>query len=135
MPDYLGKNGTKGYTESIVLPLSDETSDLETGDAVYSFFLPYNLTVDKIYASLNTQCAGSSVIVDIKRSGMSIFDTQKIEVPTNSDMNTVQPDYSTGLYFPQFSKIVFNIDQVGSTTAGQGLKVMLIGHRTVDTEF
>lgn len=131
---YLGKKGTKGYTESIVLPLSDETSDLTTGDAVYTFFLPYECTIDKIYASLNTTCAGADVQVDILKNGTSIFDTSKLTVPTNSNMNTVQPDYDSGLVLAEFSRIQFNIDQIGSTTAGQGLKVMFILHRTVDTE-
>ena len=132
---YLGKNGTKGYTESIVLPISDESTDLTTGDSVYTFFLPYSCTVDKIYASVNGQCAGSSIQVDILKNGTSLFDSSKLTVPTNSDMNTVQPDYDSGVVLAAFSKMTFNIDQIGSTAAGYGLKVMFILHRTVDTEF
>ena len=131
---YLGKLGTEGFSESIVLPISDETTDLTTGDGVYTFFLPYSITIDKIYGSLNSQCGGSSVIVDIQKNGTSLFDTQKLEIPTNSDMNTVQPDFNTNLVLEAFSRISFNIDQVGSGVAGYGLKVMIIAHRTVDTE-
>ena len=131
---YLGKNGTKGYTESIVLPISDESTDLTTGDSVYTFFLPYSCTIDKISGSLNGVCAGSSVQVDIQRNGTSIFDTSKLTIPTNSDMNSSQPDFDNNLVLPAFSRITFNIDQIGSTTAGYGLKVMFILHRTVDTE-
>ena len=131
---YIGKLGTKGYTESIVLPISDETSDLTTGDSVYTFFLPYAITIDKIYGSLNSHCGGSSVLVDIQKNGTSLFDTQKLEIPTNSDMNTVQPDFDSNLVLDAFSKITFNIDQIGSGVAGYGLKVMIIAHRTVDTE-
>ena len=132
--DYLGKYGTKGFTESLVIPLSDETSDLTTSDGVYTFYLPYALTIDKMYLSLNTESAGANVIVDCARNDVSIFDSSKLEVVQGNNISTSQPDYSNPTVFPIGSKMSFNIDQIGSSSAGAGLKVMIHGHRTVDTE-
>jgi len=132
---YIGKNGTKGYTESLVIPLSDETSDLTTGDGVYTFYLPYDLTIDKMYLSLNTQCAGADVIVDVQKNGTTMFSSSNsYKVAQGTNISTTQPDFTNNTYFPIGSKMSFNIDQIGSSTAGAGLKVMIHGHRTVDTE-
>lgn len=132
---YLGKTGTKGFSESLVIPLSDESSDLTIGDGVYTFYLPYDLTIDKMYLSLNTISSGADVVVDVQKNGSSIFNTSNsFKVVQGNNISTTQPDYNTNLYFTIGSKMSFNIDQIGSTTAGQGLKVMIHGHRTVDTE-
>ncbi|ANS03419.1 triple helix repeat-containing collagen [uncultured Mediterranean phage uvDeep-CGR2-KM19-C269] len=132
--DYLGKYGTKGFTESLVIPLSDETSDLTTADGVYSFYLPYALTIDKMYLSLNSTCAGADVEVDCQRNGTTIFDTDRLVVAQGTNISTLQPDFANPTVFAIGSKMSFNIEQIGSTTAGAGLKVMIHGHRTVDTE-
>ncbi len=132
--DYLGKYGTFGFSESLVIPLSDETSDLTLSDGVYTFYLPYALTIDKMYASLNSTCGGANVIVDCQLNGTSIFDSSKLTVIQGNNISTSQPDYSNPTVFPIGSKMSFNIDQIGSSTAGAGLKVMIHGHRTVDTE-
>lgn len=132
--DYLGKYGTKGFSESLVIPLSDETSDLTTSDGVYTFYLPYFLTIDKMYLSLNTESAGANVIVDCAKNGVSIFDTTKLEVAQGDNVSLSQPDFSNPTVFRLHDKMSFNIDQIGSSQAGAGLKVMIHGHRSVDTE-
>ncbi len=132
---YIGKNGTKGYTESLVIPLSDETSDLTTGDGVYTFYLPYDLTIDKMYLSLNSQSVGADVIVDVQKNGSTMFQSSNsFKVVQGNNVSTSQPDFTSNTYFPIGSKMSFNIDQIGSSTAGQGLKVMIHAHRTTDTE-
>jgi hypothetical protein len=133
--DYLGKYENKGWTESLVIPLSDETTSLTTGDEVYTFYLPYDLTILKMYLSINEASVGQAVKVDVLKNDVSMFTTVgSFKVTQNLNVSSAQPDFSALTYFAAGSKMSFNIDQVGNTNAGAGLKCMIIGHRTVETE-
>lgn len=116
--------------EAIMACVGDESTPLTTGNRKYTLRLPYNLKLSQIKASLGTGPSGASVVVDVNKNGASILST-KLNISagqTSSVTSTPLPVFSdTNL--PVESEISIDIDQVGSSTAGAGLKVWLIGNR------
>ena len=123
--------------------LSDETSILTTGTKL-TCRLPNTFTITQVFLNCSTAPTGAAIIVDITDDGTSIFD--------NGTNNGVRPSIAagaktnsgTGFAFAQGgaaatgacnivsdSELVFEIDQVGSTVAGKGLKISFKGYNTI----
>tara|TARA_R110002020_G_C16317689_1_gene774461 strand:+ start:6618 stop:6998 length:381 start_codon:yes stop_codon:yes gene_type:complete len=118
--------------QSFTISLSDETSDLETGTAVTYFRLPFGFTLLEIpRASVSTAPVGSTVIVDINVSGSTILSTKlSIDASEKTSTTAATPAVLSSKVFADDVDITFDIDQVGSSTAGKGLKCTLIGMQT-----
>ena len=107
---------------------SDETSDLSTGTSKITFRMPYDFILSEVRASVNTAPTGSTIIVDINESGSTILST-KLTIDASEKTSTtaataaVISDSSLG----DDNEITVDIDQVGSTVAGTGLKLTFIG--------
>lgn len=117
-------------TESFIIACSDETSDLTTGTAKATFRMPYAFTLTDVRASVGTAPVGATVTVDINESGTTILST-KITIDASEKTSTTaatQPVISDSALADD-AEITIDIDQVGSSTAGAGLKVTLIGTR------
>lgn len=116
------------YTFTVAV--SDETTDLTTGTAKLTFRMPYAMMLTAVRASVTTAPVGSTLVVDINESGTSILST-KLSIDageTTSTTATTQPVISDA-NLADDAEITIDIDQVGSSTAGAGLKVTLIGTR------
>lgn len=125
-----GGGGGGSSTESFVIAASDETTDLTTGAAAVTFRMPYAFTVTDVRASVGTAPAGSSIEVDVNEAGSSILSTVvSIDAgdKTSEDAGT-QPVISDGA-IAEDAEVTIDIDAVGSSTAGAGLKVYLIGEQ------
>jgi hypothetical protein len=127
-----GSGGTAGIVGDIGFACSDEITDLTTGLRL-TFHAPYSLDISQIKLSCNSPPLGSNLIVDIKDNGTSIF-TDKPFVPDGAEIEssvytlTSAPDpYVLNVD----NEVTVFIDQVGSTSAGRGLKVWLLGNKTV----
>lgn len=118
------------FQESFIVGLSNETSDLEAGSEKISFRVPFNFLLQEIRGSLNVASTGSSVIVDLNVDGNSILSTPlSIDAgELTSTTASVLPVFSSSL-IPDDSRVSLDIDQIGSTTAGAGLKITLSGRR------
>ena len=118
----------------MIIPLSDESSFLVSQEGVYSFSMPYEFHIDKIYLMCNTAPLDADIIVDLNVNNLSIMTIlPKIEDgDTNSDDGSTNPSFFTGKEkITALTPITIDIDQVGvSGTEGKGLKMMLIGHRS-----
>jgi len=130
---FLGRT-TEGFTESLIIPLSDEVTDISVAGGVYNFFLPYTCTIDSIRISLNGQCSGTDVIVDVNADGTSLFTNTRVHLPAGNNVSLVQPDFEQDTKLDAFTRIDFDIDQVGSVVSGYGLKAMIILHKSTDIE-
>ena len=110
--EFLGQN-TKGVQEQMIIPLSDESSFLDSLEGVYSFSFPYEFHIDKVYLMCNTAPLDADIIVDLNVNSVSIMTIlPRIEDnDLNSDLGSTSPSFVTG-------------------TEGKGLKKMLIGHRS-----
>ena len=121
---------TANTPESFVVACSDETSDLTTGQKTI-FRIPYGFVLTAVRASVTTAPTGSGMIIDIEQNGASILSTLiTIDAgETSSTQAATSPVISTATLIDT-AQISFDIDQIGSTNSGQGLKVYLIGSKS-----
>ena len=121
--------------QSFVVALSAETGDLETGTGVTYFRLPFGFTLTELpRASVSTAPVGSVLTVDINigaTSPATILSTKlTIDASEKTSLSASTPCVLSSSVFNYDDIVSFEIDGVGSSTAGVGLKVELIGIRT-----
>jgi len=119
-----------GASAELVIACSDETTNLTTGTAKVTFRMPYAMTLSSVRSSVNTAPTGSTLIVDINEAGSTILST-KLSIDASEKTSTTAASAAvisdTGL--ADDAEITIDIDQIGSTVAGKGLKVVLKGTR------
>lgn len=115
----------------LVLAVGDETTDLTTGNAKLTFRLPDGITLTEVRASVNTAPVGSTIIVDVNEAGSTVLST-KVTIDASEETSTTAatPAVISDATLADDAEITIDIDQVGSSTAGKGLKIILIGTRT-----
>lgn len=108
--------------------LSDELSDLTITVGALTFRMPCAMTLTEVRASCNTAPTGAKITVDIKENGTSILSTKLTIDATQTTSTTASvPVVISDSNLTDDSIITANIDGVGSTVAGTGLKLWLIG--------
>jgi hypothetical protein len=111
-------------TLCLIIACSDETSDLTTGTAKVTFRAPYAMTVTAVKANVNTAPAGSTIIVDINEEGTSILGTKlSIDASEKTSVTAASAATITDSTIANDAEMTIDIDQIGSSTAGKGLKV------------
>lgn len=130
------KSGTLATLDDIGMPIeiglacSDETTAITTGTAKVTFRMPCAITLTSVRANVNTAPVGSTIIVDINKGGTSILSTKlSIDASEKTSATAAIPAVISDSALADDSEITIDLDQVGSTTAGKGLKVWLIGTR------
>ena len=88
------------------------------------------MTLTKVKASVNTAPTGASIIVDINEAGSTIFSTQSNRPTIAASGTTANAAGINDTALADNALITFDIDQVGSSAKGKGLKVTLYGYRT-----
>lgn len=117
--------------DAITVALSDETTDLTTGTAKLTMRMPYAMTLTEVRANVNTAPVGATVTVDINEGGTTILSTKlTIDASEKTSTTAATAAVISDAALADDAEITFDIDQVGSSTAGKGLKVTLIGYRT-----
>jgi hypothetical protein len=118
-------------TESLVIACSDETTALTAGTAKVTFRMPYAFTLSAVRASVTTAPTGSVLTVDINESGTTILSTKlTIDASEKTSTTAATPAVISDGSLADDAEMTIDIDGVGSTIAGAGLKVYLIGTRT-----
>ena len=117
--------------EHIIIACSDETTALAAGTAKVTFRMPYAFTLSAVRASVSTAPTGSVLTVDINEGGSTILST-KITIDDGEKTSTTAatPPVISDASLADDAEMTIDIDGVGSTVAGTGLKVTLIGRRT-----
>ena len=119
-------------TTSFVVACSDETTALTTGTKV-TFRLPYAYTITEVRASLTTAGTGANLVtLDFEQNGTSILST-KITIDASELTSTTaaaQPVISTSALTDD-AAIDCDIDQIDSGGVSAGLKMYLIGYKTL----
>ena len=117
--------------QSFVIAASDETSDLSTGTNKVRFRMPYAFTLTAVRASVNTAPVGSTLTVDINEAGSTILSTKiTIDASETTSVTSATAPVISDSSLADDAIIGIDIDQIGSSTAGAGLKVTLIGYKT-----
>ena len=114
--------------ETFVISMSDETTALTTGIKA-TFYMPYAFTITEVQASVTTAPTDATLIVDIHEAGTTIMATNKLDILTTATLDDGTATVSDTTIAAD-AKLEFEIDQIGSTVAGAGLKVTIIGTRT-----
>jgi hypothetical protein len=119
-----------GTPAELVIACSDETTDLTTGTAKVTFRMPYAMTLSSVRASVNTAPTGSTLIVDINEGGSTILSTKlSIDASELTSTTAATAAVISDTALADDAEVTIDIDQIGSTIAGKGLKVVLKGVR------
>lgn len=119
-----------GFPVEIGVAVSDEATDLTTGTAKLTFRMPYAMTLTGVRANVNTAPTGATIIVDINESGSTILSTKlSIDATEKTSTTAASAAVISDSALADDAEITIDIDQIGSTIAGKGLKVWLIGTR------
>ncbi len=123
----------QGNQESFIIAVGDETTALTTGLAKVTFRTPYAFTVTGIRASVTTAATGAVLLtVDVHESGTTIMACDKLVFDASELTTTTAatPPVVTDTALADDAQMTIDIDLVGCTIAGAGLKVTIIGNRT-----
>lgn len=119
------------YTEVLERAISDEVTNLTTGTAKLTFRMPFGFVLTGIRASVNTAPVGAAIQVDVNEGGVSIFSTPlTIDDGEKTSVTAATPAVISDATLADDAEITVDIDTVGSTTAGKGLKLVMLGYRT-----
>ena len=117
--------------EVLVVACSDETTDITTGTAKVTFRMPFAMTLTEVRATVTTAPTGAALIVDINEGGASILSTAlSIDASEKTSTTAATPAVISDSALADDAEMTIDFDQVGSTIAGTGVKVYLIGTRT-----
>ena len=101
-----------------------------TGTAKVTFRTPHAMTLTEVRASVNTAPVGSTIIVDINEGGSTILSTKlTIDASEKTSKTAAVAAVISDTALADDAEMTIDIDQIGSSTAGKGLKVWLIGYR------
>lgn len=114
-------------TDVWIIACSDETTDLTTGTAKVTFRAPYAATVTGVKASLTTAATGANLVtVDINEAGVSILSTLiTLDASETTSTTAATAPVISDSAIADDAEITIDLDQIGNTTAGQGLKVYI----------
>ncbi len=117
---------------SFVCACSDEDSDLTTGTKL-TFRMPYAYTITEVRASLTTAATGGTLLtVDINEAGSTILSTKiTIDASETTSTTATTPPVISDSSLADDAEITIDIDAIGSTNTGKGLKVYIIGNKTL----
>ena len=116
--------------EAFTVAVSDETTAPTAGTAKITFRMPFAMVLTAVRASVKTAPTGAMIIVDVNEAGVSIFSTAlSIDASEKTSVTAAVPAVISDANLADDAEITIDIDQVGSTVAGAGLKVTFIGYR------
>jgi len=93
--------------------------------------MPYAFTITEVRASVTTAPTGAVLTVDINETGATILSTKlTIDVSEFTSTTAAAAAVLSDTALADDAEITIDIDTIGSTVAGAGLKVTLVGYRT-----
>jgi hypothetical protein len=126
--DGVAIDGTTIYGQDwFVIAVSDESTNLATGPNKVYFRMPYAGTLLAVRASVNTAPTDANIEVDINEDGSPLLSTiLSIDESEKTSTTAAVPAVISGTgALTDDAEITIDIDQVGSTIAGKGLKVYM----------
>ena len=120
-------------TESFMMACSDETTALTAGTNKVKFRMPYAFTVTEVRASLSTAGTGAQLVtVDINESGTSILSTKiTIDATETTSVTAATAPVISDTSLADDAEMTVDIDLIDTGGVSKGLKVSIIGHKTV----
>ena len=119
-------------TLSFIVSLTAEDGDATVADDLAQIRMPFAFELTAVRAFCNTAPTGANLQFDIEEAGSTILST-KIEIDATEKTSTTAttPCVLNDTTLANDAIISFNCDQIGSTLAGAGVKLVLIGYEIV----
>jgi len=119
-------------TLSFIVSLTAEDGDLTVADNLAQIRMPFAFTLSEVRAFVNEAPVGAALTFDITEAGSTVLSTLiTIDVTEKTSESAATPPVISDTALADDSIIGFNCDVIGSSTAGAGGKIMLIGYQTV----
>jgi hypothetical protein len=117
---------------ALMVECGDETTALTVGDGKRTLRMPHAMTLTSVRASVTTAPTGAALLLDIRESGSTILSTAlSIDASEKTSVTAATPAVISDSALADDAEISVDVDQIGSSVAGAGLKVWLIGTRAV----
>lgn len=127
-----GKLNKSSVPCEFIIACSDETTAITVGTGKATFRVPYAFTLTSVKSCVTTAPTGSTIIIDINENGSSILSTKlSIDASEKTSTTATTAAVISDSSIADDAEITIDFDQVGSTIAGTGIKVTLIGTRSV----
>ena len=119
-------------TTSFVIACGAEDAALTTGTKV-TFRLPFAFTVTEVRASLTTAGTGANLVtLDFEQNGTTILSTKiTIDASELTSTTAATPPVISTSALTDDASIDCDVDQIDSGGASKGLKMYLIGYKTL----
>jgi uncharacterized repeat protein (TIGR01451 family) len=116
--------------EFITVGITNIDLDIAAGDTV-KLRSPYSIAISEVRASVNQAPIGSDIEIDILNSGLSMLNSSLVidDSQTTSTTSSQTPVLNTRANVIDNSELTISVQSVGSSQAGKGLKITLIGNR------
>lgn len=120
----------KAEAFEIGVACSDETTAVTTGTGKVTFRAPCAFTLTAVRASTTTANTGSTLVIDINEAGTTVLSTKlSLDASEKTSTTAATAAVISDSAIADDAEITIDFDQVGSTIAGAGVKVWLIGTR------
>lgn len=115
----------------IAVACSDETTAITAGTNKAVFRLPFGFVLKKCISTFTTAPTGASALIDVNADGISVLSTKlTVAVSAKTSESAAVGHVLNRSFLPAGTEVAIDFDQVGSTVAGAGVKVWLIGFRS-----
>lgn len=126
----LNRQSSTGLPVEFCIAASDEITSITTGTGKATFRAPYAFTITAVRASVTTAPTGSTIIIDINEAGTTILSTKlSIDASEKTSTTAASAAVISDTAIADDAEITIDFDQVGSTVAGTGVKVWILGYR------
>jgi len=108
----------------------DETTALTVATGALTFRMPFAFSLTSVRASVTTAPVGAAIQLDVQVNGTSVFSTVlSIDDGSRTSVGSAAPAVLTGspVAVADDDEITVDVTQIGSSTAGAGLKIALLG--------
>ena len=120
------------FPVTLCYTVGDETTDLTAAADKKTVRAPWAFTFTGILASVSTAPTGAAILVDVNDGGTTVISTKvMIDVTESTSTTATTPYVISDSAIAADAEITIDIDQIGSSAAGKGLKVCLIGNRPI----
>ena len=119
-------------TLSFIVSLTAEDGDATVADNLAQIRMPFAFEISGISAFCNTAPTGSTLTFDITEASSTILSTLlTIDVTEKTSTTAATPVVISDSTMAADAIIGFNCDQIGSSTAGAGIKIIIKGYEIV----
>ena len=129
---WVTSTGNVAPTLSFIVSLTAEDGDATVADNLAQIRMPFAFEITGVSAFANTAPTGAGLTVDITEAGSTILSTLlTIDATEKSSATAAVAAVISDSTMAADAIIGFNCDVIGSTLAGAGIKIVLIGYEIV----